>query len=301
MSYILDALQRSDSERAVGNIQTLDAPNRRPPPARRRKRGAGLGWLILLLLLLALLFAIYFFRGPLVRQVESLGVAVPQVLKTEIPGLRIGHGFAPPKIAAKVQPPAPAAPAKTRAAVSRPAAPETMPAPGKPVANGNRSGVVVDTAPQRAPARRQPVARVNQPVPQNVPQPVPGGLAPAKQPLQPPGPPPAPEGLVASAAPESGGSGVSAVPQGNQRQQVAAQDNGEVQSSDDLPSSMRQQLPQMALNVVSYSRNDEKRFVMIDQKIYREGESVPGGMTIEEITEDGPVMTWRGRRFLMRP
>jgi len=57
----------------------------------------------------------------------------------------------------------------------------------------------------------------------------------------------------------------------------------------------------MMLNVVSYSQNDDKRFVMIDQKIYREGESVQGGMTIEQITEDGPIMSWRGRRFLMRP
>lgn len=300
MSYILDALQRSDSERAVGNIQTLDSPNRRPVPARRRRRSSGLGWLFALLLLLALAFALYFFRGPVVQKVEGYGIAVPEMLKTDIPGLNIGHGFTPGRITAKVQSPAPsptpAVTSKTPVAVApqatSQAAPKAAPAPGTPLQAGNASGVVVDAAPARP--KRQPVARVNQPAAQNVPS----GLAPAQQPV--PAPAVANTPSVAVASPEVSNSGVSAVPQGNQRKQQAA-DSGEVQSSDDLPSSMRQQLPQMALNVVSYSRNDDKRFVMIDQKIYREGESVQGGMTIEEITEDGPIMSWRGRRFLMRP
>ena len=44
----------------------------------------------------------------------------------------------------------------------------------------------------------------------------------------------------------------------------------------------------LKVNVVSWSPLAEKRFVMINQQIYHEGSSLPGGFHIVEITADGP-------------
>jgi len=153
MSYILDALQRSDSERAVGNIQTLDSPGRRPPPRRRVKRRGWIGWLVFLLLLLALLFALYFFRGPVIRQVEGLGVAVPAVFKSEIPGFDIGHGFAQTRTASKVK--APAQQNRRPVAVTKPESTQTPDNGVKPAVKQAQQSAP-QSAPQTAP---QPVAQ----------------------------------------------------------------------------------------------------------------------------------------------
>ncbi len=59
--------------------------------------------------------------------------------------------------------------------------------------------------------------------------------------------------------------------------------------------------PPLDINVVSYSSDAERRFIMVDQRIYKEGAQLPGGAVVEEITVDGPILSFAGRRFLKTP
>ena len=69
----------------------------------------------------------------------------------------------------------------------------------------------------------------------------------------------------------------------------------------ELEPSIRNRLPKLDINVLSYSENRPKRFVMIDQNIYKEGEGVGNGVQIEEITKNSVVMSFEGVRFLVFP
>ncbi len=59
--------------------------------------------------------------------------------------------------------------------------------------------------------------------------------------------------------------------------------------------------PPLDINVVSYSSDAGRRFIMVDQRIYKEGEQLPGGAVIEEITVDGPIVSFAGSRYLKTP
>lgn len=69
----------------------------------------------------------------------------------------------------------------------------------------------------------------------------------------------------------------------------------------DLEPSIRNRLPKLDINVLSYSENRPKRFVMIDQNIFKEGEGVGNGIVIDEITRTSVVMSFEGVRFLLFP
>lgn len=58
---------------------------------------------------------------------------------------------------------------------------------------------------------------------------------------------------------------------------------------------------EIIVNVVSYSEQAEQRFVMINGKMYREGEFVRTGLMIEKINPDSVVMIERGRRIERQP
>lgn len=65
-----------------------------------------------------------------------------------------------------------------------------------------------------------------------------------------------------------------------------------------LPLTYRAQVPTFAINVHVYAPEPARRFVMVDMKRYREGDTLPVGPRVESITSDGLVLAWRGRRFL---
>jgi general secretion pathway protein B len=69
----------------------------------------------------------------------------------------------------------------------------------------------------------------------------------------------------------------------------------------ELPAAIQQSLPAMTLNVVSYSDNPARRFVMINLVRYTEGSVVTGGATVTRITPEGVVLDYRGTRFMLRP
>jgi len=55
------------------------------------------------------------------------------------------------------------------------------------------------------------------------------------------------------------------------------------------------------INVLSYSADPGRRFVMIDQVIYREGQTTRSGATVKEITPRGVVLSGPGGERLVAP
>lgn len=64
-----------------------------------------------------------------------------------------------------------------------------------------------------------------------------------------------------------------------------------------LPAEFRRSLPELNLDVHVYNQKPAKRFVMINSRRYREGDSLREGPLLETITLDGAVLSHRGRRF----
>ncbi len=69
----------------------------------------------------------------------------------------------------------------------------------------------------------------------------------------------------------------------------------------ELAPQMRAGMPEMRLNVVAFSDEPSRRFVMIDFARYLEGQTVAGAATVQEITPDGAILSYRGQRFFLRP
>jgi general secretion pathway protein B len=58
-------------------------------------------------------------------------------------------------------------------------------------------------------------------------------------------------------------------------------------------------LPQLRLDLHVYAAQPSQRFVMINMRKLREGESTPEGARVESITPDGAILSYNGARFLL--
>jgi general secretion pathway protein B len=58
-------------------------------------------------------------------------------------------------------------------------------------------------------------------------------------------------------------------------------------------------LPSLHLDLHVYAANPQQRFVMINTRKLREGDSLPEGVHVESITPDGAVLSLNGTRFLL--
>jgi general secretion pathway protein B len=58
-------------------------------------------------------------------------------------------------------------------------------------------------------------------------------------------------------------------------------------------------LPQLRLDLHAYAARPEDRFVLINMKKVREGDSLPEGVKVESITPDGVILSHNGTRFLL--
>ena len=57
----------------------------------------------------------------------------------------------------------------------------------------------------------------------------------------------------------------------------------------------------VVLNVLSYSEDVEKRFVIIDGKMYREKEFIRAGLLVEQINSSSVVLNLRGKLITKTP
>ena len=58
-------------------------------------------------------------------------------------------------------------------------------------------------------------------------------------------------------------------------------------------------LPDLHLDIHVFSDQPGERFVFINMRKYREGERLEDGPTINEIMEDGVVMSHLGQQFIL--
>ncbi len=58
-------------------------------------------------------------------------------------------------------------------------------------------------------------------------------------------------------------------------------------------------VPQLRLDLHVYAAHPQERFVMINMKKLREGDSLPEGVRVESITPEGAVLSYNGSRFLL--
>lgn len=58
---------------------------------------------------------------------------------------------------------------------------------------------------------------------------------------------------------------------------------------------------QLVVNVISYSEDERQRFVMINGKLFRQGEFINAGLKIDSISKDSVILNQRGRRLERRP
>ncbi len=65
----------------------------------------------------------------------------------------------------------------------------------------------------------------------------------------------------------------------------------------DLPADFRATVPSLNLDVHVYAPNAASRFVLINMKKYHEGDQLAEGPRIEEITENGAVLSYQGQKF----
>lgn len=58
-------------------------------------------------------------------------------------------------------------------------------------------------------------------------------------------------------------------------------------------------LPQLRLDLHVYAAQPSQRFVMINMRKLREGDTTPEGARVESITPDGAILSYNGSRFLL--
>jgi general secretion pathway protein B len=59
------------------------------------------------------------------------------------------------------------------------------------------------------------------------------------------------------------------------------------------------QLPELRLDLLVYAVKPADRFVFINMRKLREGESLPEGVRVDEITTNGVELSYRGKRFIL--
>ncbi|MEY4760284.1 MAG: hypothetical protein RLZZ200_140 [Pseudomonadota bacterium] len=59
-------------------------------------------------------------------------------------------------------------------------------------------------------------------------------------------------------------------------------------------------LPDLRLSLHVYDPEPARRYLLLNGMRLREGDALPDGLRLERITEDGAILVWRNRRFLMQ-
>ena len=80
------------------------------------------------------------------------------------------------------------------------------------------------------------------------------------------------------------------------KKSVALRDN-KIHSVEDLPLSIQQSLPTFTISVSLYSDEPASRMAKINGSMIREGEYLTAGLKLEEITPDGLILSYQNYRF----
>lgn len=64
-----------------------------------------------------------------------------------------------------------------------------------------------------------------------------------------------------------------------------------------LPAPMQRAIPQLSLSFLVYSKTPQDRMVSVNGKMLHEGQPVSPGLTLQKITPDGAIFSYHGQRF----
>jgi general secretion pathway protein B len=67
----------------------------------------------------------------------------------------------------------------------------------------------------------------------------------------------------------------------------------------ELPADLKASLPELKMTVHSYNDQTQSRFVVINNKMFREGQFIGTDLKVEQITQKGVIFNLRGHRFLL--
>jgi len=272
MSYILEALKKSQQERELGQVPTLETPSFLP----LEEVGRPNLWILLALALAALAVVIALYaalRG---------GAAVPEpVAALEGSGRIAAPGQADPAPATSVEPPNP-----TDAVASGPegsaSAPLAREAASTETADPARAPTVVTQPPPAQMQRRFPVGET----------PVAAEQLSATQREKGNNVPP---DLIAD---------IEAFKRSVREEESRA--TGAEGTEDKaalrelrLPKEVRERLPEFVISAHIYDKEASKRFVLINGLKTREGEESREALTVEKILPDGVVLSFEGHRFFL--
>ncbi len=150
-----------------------------------------------------------------------------------------------------------------------------------------RQAALLPAAPEATPTAESPLRKQTQAA-----RPVP---APVAAPAQPRASAQAAMRAPPSKPARSGGSPLPAPPA-----DTGAADTGPalpVVSMADLPVAIQQELPPMSISVHAYSGKPKDRLVGINGALLHEGDSPASGLTLERITPDGMIFSYKGYSF----
>lgn len=262
MSYILDALKKSEQERKKGKVPGLGTLQGLPGPGGRFEtdRLIWLYGLATIILLVALGLGIWLFmREPAPTPEETVPVATVQSAEAD-------KTVAPPAVK-------PAQPARDVT--------KTAPAPTKPKVDRQTSAQPPTTG-------IAPVKPLKMPAPEAAARP----SSPAAPVLEKPEPAPA---QFSETSPENSFSE-------DDVQENAAPARPEQLPTvpfEELPAETRAEMPEIKIGVHFYSDTPASRRASINGRLMREGQTIDRDLLLVEITRQGAIFSFQGRKFTL--
>jgi len=269
MSYILDALRKSDQQRQLGAAPTLQMAQ---TAATVPKKPAYLSYGLLAAVLLCAGIAIGWLRPWQAEPPADNKVVAAKPPDASLRPSPPGATPVPAPVSApearlqSAAPPAAPVPAPARAPAAAPAKPVVpAPVPARAAAASSAPLAAAVRAPSAAPASVKPHS-----------------AAPAKAEGKPQDTIAAPPARVV-------------VPEAPPAAAAAPAQN--VIWLAELPLALQQELPPMTVSVHAYSARPADRMVGINNRMLREGEYVAPGLKLEQITPEGMVFGYKGYSF----
>jgi general secretion pathway protein B len=299
VSFILDALKKSENERQKQNGPALFEVKVAPPASRFPLWAVVVG--VLLGVNLIVLIAVLLLRDKADPAVQATNARIAanvaaQAAANTAPGTT---GTAPAGVTNPALAPGAATGAQGPASGTPPAsaAQATLGPDGLPVAAASRFNTpLVEEDPSLAeepaysprgtpinpadyqPATAGPTPQLASPGAYGPAAGINGGTGPAQGPSYPPG------GANPGAGPA--------------RSTGSAQTSG-VPSRDDLVAAGQAGIPEASVSLHVYDKSPAARFVFVNGQRAREGDVLANGIRVDEIRADGAVLSFRGARFLV--
>lgn len=272
MSYILNALRKSERERQAIEPDTVTARiiTHQPPRHQSATR------LIAALIIINLAILIYFL-GFNEKSANDKTLPAAATQPVAVTPLETARSEMTPLPRSAARPMEPKAPPIAKIVEARTAAPATA-APDKPAAVKKQPIEPI----KPVLASQQPVMQAVEPANDVVKKPVQVPTT-ASAPLPATVPTPAP---MAESAPAP--------------KPLAVQAKSDLPFLDELPAEFGRSLPDLPINVFSYSSTPAERFVMIDMVKYTPGQRIKDQLELKEIRPDSIVVSVDGRTFKIK-